>query len=129
MTAPRLTPAGRRYLAALAESGGELDHGIPPSRLPAYRPLIAGGLVVEEGHRARLTPAGWRAIGRRPPGSGGPPIFTAETKARRAAGQLAIRIDPELAARIRAAAASHAGGVSGWLADAAREALAQRGEP
>lgn len=43
---------------------------------------------------------------------------------RREAAQLAIRVSPELAEAIRQAAASHPGGVSGWLADAARAHLA-----
>jgi hypothetical protein len=34
-----------------------------------------------------------------------------------------VRLDPELADQIRAAAASHAGGLAGWIAQAAREAL------
>lgn len=49
-----------------------------------------------------------------------PPTYSPEAAERRAAGQLAIRVSPELAEAIRRAAASHPGGVSGWLADAAR---------
>lgn len=52
-----------------------------------------------------------------------PPTYSPEAAERRAAGQLAIRVSPELAEAIRRAAASHPGGVSGWLADAARAHL------
>ena len=63
------------------------------------------------------------------PRPGGTPTYGPETAARRRLGQLAIRIDPELAERIRAAARAHPAGVSGWLADAARLALEERDGP
>lgn len=54
---------------------------------------------------------------------GGPPTYTPEAAERRARGQLAIRIPPDLADQIRAAARDYPGGVSGWLADAAKAHL------
>ncbi len=59
----------------------------------------------------------------RPRRKGGPPTYTPDTRARRQRGQISVRLDPELADQIRAAAASHAGGLAGWIAQAAREAL------
>lgn len=56
---------------------------------------------------------------------GGQPTYTPEAKERRARGQLSIRVSPELADQIRTAAASHPGGVSGWLADAARAQISK----
>lgn len=45
-----------------------------------------------------------------------PPTYTAATAARRASGQLAVRIAPELADKARRLGAAHPGGVSGLVA-------------
>lgn len=52
---------------------------------------------------------------------GGPPVYGLWTAERRAAGQLAVRIAPEAAARIRERAADHPGGVSGLVASLAED--------
>lgn len=53
---------------------------------------------------------------RRRGGPGGPPIYAPETAARRAEGQVSLRLAPEVAARLRELGAAHPGGVSGWVA-------------
>ncbi len=47
---------------------------------------------------------------------GGKPVYTPETAQRRASGQIAVRIPPETAARLRERAAEHPGGLSGLVA-------------
>jgi len=47
---------------------------------------------------------------------GGKPVYTPETAQRRASGQIAVRIPPETAARLRERAADHPGGLSGLVA-------------
>ncbi len=49
------------------------------------------------------------------------PTYTPETAQARAAGQLAVRIAPEAAARIRERASDHPGGVSGLVASLAED--------
>lgn len=44
-----------------------------------------------------------------------PPTYTPQTAARRASGQIAIRIAPELADKARRLGAQHPGGVSGLI--------------
>jgi hypothetical protein len=50
------------------------------------------------------------------PRKGGRPTYTPETAQRRASGQIAVRIPPETAARLRERAAEHPGGLSGLVA-------------
>ena len=49
-------------------------------------------------------------------GPGGGRAYTPETAAVRAAGRVALRLSPEVAARLRELGAAHPGGVSGWVA-------------
>lgn len=52
---------------------------------------------------------------------GSKPTYTPETAQARGAGQLAVRIAPEAAARIRERALDHPGGVSGLVASLAED--------
>lgn len=55
------------------------------------------------------------------PRQGSKPVYAPGTAERRAAGQLAVRVSPEAAARIRERALDYPGGVSGLVASLAED--------